>query len=223
MTSLPYPEVALVVITDGRRDCISRAVGSMEENLRGPFAERFIVDDSGDYEYGDWLDAEYLGEFRVLHHLTRRGCSVAVSTGWLAASESDYVWHAEDDFVYTEPVDLGAMAAILDANPYLAQLALKRGTHGPVEGAAGDLMAVQPGRWEDHDGFCDNDLFFTFHPCLIPKDVIAVALADPSPRTEPNVSSSCLAKGYRFGYLGQTTDPPRVAHIGERRMDGWLP
>lgn len=76
MTSLPYPEVALVVITDGRRDCISRAVGSMEENLRGPFVERFIVDDSGDYEYGDWLDAEYLGEFRVLHHLTRSGAVV---------------------------------------------------------------------------------------------------------------------------------------------------
>ena len=217
------PDIALVVITDGRRSYLSRAIGSMEENLRGPFAERFIVDDSGDPEYGKWLEDDFSDDFVIVHHAERKGCSGAVRTGWQAASECGFIWHAEDDFVYTEPVDLEYMAAILGAEPYLAQLALKRPPHGPVEGAAGDLMAVQPDRWEDHEGFCDTDLIFTFNPCLIPRDVIAVALADPSPRTEPNVTSSCLAKGYRFGYLGQTTDPPRVHHIGERRMEGWLP
>jgi hypothetical protein len=214
--------VALVVITDGRQDFLSESIRSIDINFP-PFAQQYIVDDSGDPEYWDWLDDTFGGPFTIFHHPTRQGCSRAVSTGWLAASECDYVWHAEDDFTYNEHVDLEPMIAILDANPYLAQLALKRQPHGPVESAAGDLMAVEPSRWEDHEGFCDTDLIFTFNPCLIPKDVIAVALADPSPRTEPEVTSCLLAQGYRFGYLGQTTDPPRITHIGERRMEGWLP
>jgi glycosyltransferase involved in cell wall biosynthesis len=215
-------DVALVVITDGRQNFLTQTTASLVDSFPR-FDHEIIVDDSGDPEYADWLDDEFGGYFSIIHHPERRGCSAAVSTGWLAASEFDYVWHAEDDFIYTETVDLERMAAILEENPYLAQLALKRQPHGPVELAVGDLMAVELDRWEDHEGFCDTDLIFTFNPCLIPKDVIAVALADPSPRTEPNVTSSCLAKGYRFGYLGQTTDPPRVHHIGERRMEGWLP
>jgi len=216
------PDIALVVITDGRREFLRETIASLRENA-GPFEEGFIVDDSGDEEYGEWLDNEYFPRFRVLHHTERRGCSAAVRTGWEHASEHEYIWHAEDDFIYRRVVPLGRMVAILDDHPYLAQLALKRGPHGPVELAVGDLMAVELDRWEDHEGFCDTDLIFTFNPCLIPRDVIAVALADPSPRTEPNVTTSLLAKGYRFGYLGQTTDPPRVHHIGERRMEGWLP
>jgi glycosyltransferase involved in cell wall biosynthesis len=219
------PDIALVVITDGRRSYLSRAIGSMEENLP-PVTYQFIVDDSGDPVFAEWLEEEEaFANFVIVHHPERRGCSGAVRTGWELAmsSRADYVWHAEDDFTLMEPVDFGTMLTVLEDNPYLAQLALKRPPHGPVELAVGDLMAVELDRWEDHEGFCDTDLIFTFNPCLIPRDVIAVALADPSPRTEPNVTSSCLAKGYRFGYLGQTTDPPRVQHIGERRMEGWLP
>jgi glycosyltransferase involved in cell wall biosynthesis len=216
------PDIALVVITDGRRSCFEQTLTSIDDKFWA-FDDRIMVDDSGDPEYGEWLEDEFGYFGAIVHHPTRQGCSEAVRTGWGYATGFDYVWHAEDDFTYSEPVDLQRMMGILDENPYLAQLALKRPPHGPVEGAAGDLMAVQPDRWEDHEGFCDTDLIFTFNPCLIPRDVIAVALADPSPRTEPNVTSSCLAKGYRFGYLGQTTDPPRVHHIGERRMEGWLP
>jgi len=213
--------VALVVITDGRRELVSQAIASLDEAI--PFVDyRLIVDDSGDENYGNWLEEQY-DSWAILHHPERQGCSAAVRTAWASVASFDYVWHAEDDFTYNEPVDLERMMGILQSTPYLSQLALKRQPHGPVEGAAGDLMAVEPDRWCDHEDFCHTDTIFTFNPCLIPRWAIEVALSCQKPMTEPNVTEVFAGRHLRFGYLGRTTDPPRVTHIGDHRMQGWLP
>ena len=215
--------IALVVITDGRYYCMAESVTSIDQQLP-PFTFRCIVDDSGDRAYAAWLDRTFK-DFAILHHPTRMGCAASVGHGWESAMlcGAEYVWHAEDDFTYNGPVDVGAMAAILDANPELAQLALKRGPHGPVEGAAGGLMEVSPDKWTDHDGWCTSSQIFTFNPSLIPRRAIEVVLADRRPKLESNVAYILTAQGYRFGYLGQTTDPQRITHIGANRMPAWLP
>ena len=46
--------LTLVVMTDGRRNCLTRSIESMT-NLSGPISVRMIHDDSGDVDYTEWL------------------------------------------------------------------------------------------------------------------------------------------------------------------------
>lgn len=215
---------ALVVITDGRRDLLKQSVASMREQIKPWPAERVIIDDSGDEGYGLMLEETYL-DFSVAHHGERRGFCATVRDAWEVAYApgADYLFHAEDDFVYNEPVDLEAMAAILDANPHLAQVALKRQPVNELERAAGDLMAAWPPEtWTQRGGFIEHELTFTTNPSLIPRRVLELILASGVECAETIITGQLLAHGYKLGYLGNVTDAPRVEHIGDHRSNGWM-
>jgi hypothetical protein len=216
--------IALVVITDGRRDCLKASVSSMKEQIRPWPEQRFIIDDSGDEGYGLMLN-ETFPDFFVAHHSERRGFCGAVKSGFelAAASRADFTVWCEDDFTYNEPVDLDAMQAILEANPHLAQLALKRQPVNHEERAAGDLMAAWPAEtWVQRDGFIEHELTFTTNPSLIPRRVIELILASGVDCAETIITGQLLAAGYKLGYLGEIGDPPRVEHIGDHRTHGWM-
>src|SRR5690348_1760716 len=52
----PRPRmIALLVITDGRRDCIQQTIPSALASLQGPITRRVIYDDSGDETHRRWL------------------------------------------------------------------------------------------------------------------------------------------------------------------------
>jgi hypothetical protein len=215
--------VALVVITDGRRDCLKRSVASMREQIRPWPERRFIVDDSGDEGYGLMLD-ETFPDFDVAHHGERRGFCGTVRSAWEVglASGAHFIFHAEDDFTYSEPVDLEGLAVILDVNPHLAQIALKRQPVNQDERNAGDFMAAWPPEtWTQRDGFIEHKLTFTTNPSLIPRRVIEPLLSTDIDFAETIITGQLLARGYKLGYLGEVADPPRVQHIGDQRTAGW--
>jgi hypothetical protein len=216
-------KVALVVTTDGRREYLVRSIGSLHEQLRPWLPVRGIVDDSGDPDYQRFLH-ESFPDFQMIHHMRRQGFQATFRDAWeLALSlDAEYVLHVEDDFTYNEPIDLERMADLLDANPQLAQIALKRQPVNDQERAVGGLMEMRPGAWTQQDGFVEHAVTFTSNPSLIPRRVIELVLADPAPKTEPNITACLLTHNLRFGYLGRIEDPPLVEHIGEERMAGWL-
>lgn len=51
--------IALLVMTDGRGDCIKKAVPSALACLDGPVTRRIIHDDSGDPEYREFLKKSF--------------------------------------------------------------------------------------------------------------------------------------------------------------------
>ncbi len=207
-----------VLITDGRREYMERTLASCQEMI--PEFAPIIVDDSGDAEYAAWLDG--LGA-QVVHHPERQGLAAAVRTGWTEALKTDaeFVWHHEDDFTLTMPVEIHAMARVLCLHPYLAQLVLKRQPWSEEEITAGGQIEVAPGDYVDRHGFVEHGRLFSFNPCLIPRHVVELALQEPSDGLERGVTDTLTRHLYRFAYWGARDDPPRCHHIGEHRSAGY--
>jgi hypothetical protein len=149
--------IALLVMTDGRRDCISRTIPAALEQLDGPITTRIIHDDSGDLDYGHWVHREFPDWTYVGGGIQRRGFGGAIANAWayLDRCVEPYVLHLEDDFIITRPVHLPAMMDVLRAWPHLTQLALLRQPVNDQERAAGGVIEQHPGdykliRWHDY-------------------------------------------------------------------------
>jgi GT2 family glycosyltransferase len=209
----------LMVMTDGRRDCIVQAIASAKEHLGGDlFTRRVIHDDSGDEEYQAWLRHEFPG-FEVIGGPKRVGYAAAMTRARAVAlmSGERHVFWLEDDFVFNEPVDLGVMRSYLDADRQLAQLALLRQPWYEAEVRAGGVLSrFNLDQFEQHDGYFTHQLFWTCNPSLVPRRFLAQRWPAAS-GSEARFGRLLFGQGYRAGYLGKIHGPPVVQHIGAER------
>lgn len=217
--------IALVVITDGRQHCITETLRSIDENLHGDFASRFIIDDSGDSAYHEWLVKTYGSQYIVIHHAERRGLAAALRTAWTMALAGgvDYIWHAEDDMVYSTSVDVAELADLLEKHEGVAQISLKRQPVNAEEKAAGGFIELHPWDFHQRDGYVAHQTLFTFNPCLLPRRIAELAMREPGDGLERGITDTLLHRGYTFAILGSLDDAPRVTHIGDQRSAGWKP
>lgn len=224
--------ISVLFLTDGRVPrTIDDAIESARNNLQGALGA-IIIDDSANPDYAAYLDEAY-SSFRILHHSERLGLGGAVRSAWMAAMATPckYVVHWEDDFVAHESIDLNAMGRLLDAQPHLAQLVLKRWPWSDAEKAVGGQIEVAPdeyddcfsddGDWVEHRTDGQSLHVFSFNPCLISRKAIEVALATAENFLEQGVTDALLRAGYRFGYWGRRQDPPTVEHISISRSAGY--
>lgn len=215
--------VALVVVTDGRRDCIERTIAS-SSNLHGlPIVHRIITDDSADLDYHAWLRVTFPG-WQVLTGRKRRGFAGNVIAGRNAALWTGQPWtfFLEDDFTLDQPVDLAAMAGVLTDHPHLTQMALRRQAWFPAEIEAGGVIEQHPDAYLDRsDGtseWLEHDLFFTTNPHLIARAELIAESWPNKPHSEALYHRQVHRGGRRSGYWGARTDPPWVTHIGDQRV-----
>lgn len=57
--------IALLVMTDGRRDCIASAIPAALDQLHGPITRKIIHDDSADPDYRTWLERTFTDQLLV--------------------------------------------------------------------------------------------------------------------------------------------------------------
>lgn len=192
---------AVLIVRDGRDDIHERSIESLHAALPEP-AYAITVDDAD-------------------HKL---GFAGAIEEGWRQIREAapvEFVWHHEADFIYERPVPLEDMAAVLRAQPHLAQLALKRQPVNGDEQAAGGIVEMWPDcyRQRTYRGsvYTEHDICWTTNPALYPRAWVQQGW--------PQVPGSEVAWGerlkedpdLRFAYWGAKYDPPLVEHIGEQR------
>lgn len=217
--------IALGVLTDGRGEYLERCIDSLVDMSLGPFSETFLVDDSGDADYGAWLD-ETFPTFAIVHHDRRRGLAAGVQSVWATAAsypDVEFLFHVEEDFVFLEPVSLLDMAEMLRRRAHLAQLVLKRQPWSPEEIAAGGQIEVNPSAYSELSSNVgarvEHRTLFSFNPSLIPRRVFDRAWG---PILEADVTAELRkARSTRFAYWGRKADPPRCVHIGEVRSAGY--
>ena len=193
------PTVALLVIDDGREDYLSRSLSSLQENL--PTPDHFIlVDDSA-------------------HEL---GFGGAIQEGWRRVLNTDAQWvfHAESDFTYTVPVPLARMIDVLEAFPFLAQVALKRQAVNTEERLAGGIVECHPSdftekRWGDYL-WTEHRRYFTTNPSVYSTNICKRGWPQVK-HSEGTLTHQLLADGLRFAFWGGKFGPPRVNHIGTDR------
>lgn len=221
--------IALVVLTDGRRDCLVRTLAAAFEHLHATFVVRILHDDSGDVDQHRWLHDHYEASFdRIITHDHRLGQAEAIRTvrAELAAAHVHipfrYVFWLEDDFVTQVDVDLAELAAVLDQHPQLLQLALRRQAWFASERAAGGIVERDPDEYTDvTDGehhWLEHRLWFTHNPNLQRASLLAGDY--PTGRRHEWRYSRDLAAdpAVRFGFWGARGDAPLVEHIGTERV-----
>lgn len=218
----------LLVMTDGRRHCIERAVESAMDHL-GWFDRVVIHDDSGDPDYRAWLREVFApDDFEHVATGCRSGFGGAIRSAWAHLAESPdlherFVFHLEDDFIFKRQVDLAAMAQVLDRHPYLMQLALRRQPWNDEERAAGGIVEQHPDDYIEHQDADDNHWlehrrFFTTNPSLYR----AKLCRQPWPRgphSEGRFTHQLLASPkVRFGFWGARDSGEWCEHIGLERV-----
>ena len=214
--------ICLLVMTDGRGDCLTRTLASFDSQVCGAITRRVIHDDSGDADYRAWLLEEY-PDFEIVSTAGRSGFGGAIANAWqhIESGDEPYLFHLEDDFTFNDEVNLWDLAVVLELNSQLAQIALKRQPVNPTEAKAGGFMGQWPDEFTDRTTldvqWCEHRLFWTTNPALIPMRVVAWGWPD-CPQSERRFAESVFADpSVTVGYLGHKDRAPVVHHIGERR------
>lgn len=113
----------------GRTDYTRRTLAAYGEFLTPAPSEVFVYDDGGQLDLeAVWPDAWADVPRALASHPTRLGRCAAHAKLWeyAAASEHEHVWVVEDDILLLRPLALHNLAALLDAEPNLVQVALVR-------------------------------------------------------------------------------------------------
>ena len=225
--------VPLIVLTNGRPDCISRTIPSAIDHLTG-VAVMVIVDASHDDVYGQWLKDEFIGgpfDGKVLHLEGEPGYWRAMQAVWSYARyltdflAADHWMLLEDDFLFHEDIDLADLAGVLDDQPHLTQMALLRQPWFGNEHAAGGLIEAleQQGQFftEVYDGrrwWVEHRACFTCNPTLIPRRTLNKDWPEGAWSEAQFGRLLFQDPDARGAYWGRRSDPPRVEHIGHQRV-----
>jgi hypothetical protein len=190
-----------------------------------------VVDDSGDPEWRAELRRWDVTVFAVADQPA--GYTAAMRRVWDLGPQysNGRVFFLEEDFVFTRPVDLDDLHAVLDAHPQLAQVALQRAPWFRSEHRTGVLPAQRmrvdreraalgrPGTtWTLHADCIEHDAGFTGNPSLI----AAAAFDVPWPAaewSETAMGQALTAAGLTSAWYGREGDPPHVEHRGRDRAE----
>lgn len=213
--------VALLVMTDGRTEYIHQTIESANQMLKGPIIERWMHDDSGDEGHRQWLRTNFPA-FSLIGEGPRKGFGGAYAFAWrvlAARSSASFVFGLEDDFVFNREIPLEKMAKVLDENPHLYQMALRRQAWSSEEILAGGVIEKNPDAYLQQEGWISHKLFFTTNPNLYRKSLIETRQYATVKDAEGHFTHSILNSDpdAQFGYWGQKTDLPWVTHTGVRR------
>lgn len=215
-------KVSLVVITDGRQDCIDRTIARLESIVSFPFYEKIIINDSADSRYHNYLQTRF-PQFNIVSHETRRGLAGAVQSAWSSvSSETEYIFHLEDDFLFNEEPKIDDMITILKNNSHLVQMALVRAPVNPPEEEVGGFVFQNLKDYHQRDGYFEHGRLFTLNPCIYPVSTVEIGWPDHGGESEFTSKVHSINSDLRFGFYGDIYDPPRVTHIGGRRSEGWF-
>lgn len=232
--------IDVLVMTDGRVDYLTETVRSFEANVlmcTDPrlIGVKVIHDDSGTDGTGWWL-ADRFPDWSIVATPRRSGFDGAYNNAWRWCARNlpvenpggRYLFSTEDDFTFNRPVNLAHLVHVLEACPWLAQMAFRRQPWNPSEVAAGGIVERDPlayTQYEDN-GFAwlEHRLFWTTNPSLHRVDVCAQGWP-LGPQSEGQWKAHLLTKGLpwtppdelRFGYWGGRDTTPWVHHIGQVR------
>jgi hypothetical protein len=160
------------------------------------------------------------------HQLGMAG-AVQAAWDWALSTGADFLLHVEEDFLFHRPVPVEDLITILDNNPQLAQVVLKRQPWSPEEHQAGGIPQLYPDRYDDREchgiKWLETNWLFSLNPCLIPRRVLE--LGWPSGPigvgNESGMTEKLVDKGYSFGLYGTREDDPMCIHVGAMRGEGW--
>jgi glycosyltransferase involved in cell wall biosynthesis len=227
--------IAVIVVTDGRDEYLDRCVASLHEQVTGDIGEWWMHDDGGTPDYRAGLADRYPGWRHINPGPDRAGCAGAFQSVWRHlrdGTRADHIFLVEGDFQFCRPIDLDAMAGLLDERPYLAEVALRRQPWNDAEKAAGGIVELHPDWYTDRDDsqgrqWLEQRAFFTTNCPVFRQSLLDV----PWPAHQDGCYSEgtfhrqlvtsgipeVLGDQVRYAYWGSRDSGVWVQHIGHER------
>jgi hypothetical protein len=213
----------VLIFTDGRNDFLERTLTSFTQQVKFPGpVSKILIDDmpqGRDLALLQDLAARFAID-RVVLNETNLGVFATVQKGWtLVQNGAPYIFHLENDFVFLDSIDVGQMVAVLQ-EPWIVNITLLRQPWYEDERAAGGLMRKEPEKFRAVEvrgvPVCLHQEYFGHNPGLYRRE-FARPVAD---YTEFNYRDLLIREdpSRHFAILGRSGDPPRVLHIGTRRV-----
>lgn len=218
-------DTLLLVMTNGRRDCITKTIPSALAMLQPGFIHRIICDDSGDEEYQLFLASRF-PTFELWTTRGNEGFGGAIRSIWASLrmrTGFNYIFHLEDDFIFNEPINLHNMITVMDRNPQLQQMSLLRQSWNEAEKAVGGIMQAHPDDFIEYqygpNHWVEHRRFFTTNPCIYRKQLI-VDYEWPEGFQSEGIFSINLLSDPKLtcGFWGEKFGAPKVEHIGHQRV-----
>lgn len=205
---MKLPRIALLVIGDGRTSLHAATIRSWHARAREYDLTRLhTVDDS-------------------LHLL---GFCGAVRYGWERLREDgppfDYVFHLEEDWIFNRVFSVAHMTRVLDTEPQVAQVALRRGAEPQelpvVERWAEDFTDRATENRTRSQAWLEHRLFFTTNPSVYRRQLVEAYEWPEPPRCEAAFTETLVTEGATFAYWGDRCDEPWITHTGTRTGHGY--
>jgi hypothetical protein len=209
-------------VADERLGYLERSLSSLAASLKGPIEQRVV--------YSDWPD-EVIPRVREIAE--RHNFYVAGSGhhGYVSSTQrlwkylatrvkADFVFLAEDDFLYLQDVDLIPMVTALAKSPWLRQVALLREAAYPKEMEPGDhILGWDRSSFTQYGNLLEHRNFWTMNPSLIRRSLI-LKYPWPTGNSSERLFGDAVLKdpNARVAFWG--TGEPWITHIGETRAGG---
>lgn len=217
-------KVCHVIFSTNRLNYLTQTLESQKNNLNfdGVHVHRLFIDDyprgRDNYQVGN-LALSYGFDEIYLHKE-----NIGLTSTWhelfvkLRNRDFDYILHQEDDVVFKEPMNVAEWIEILESNPQLSQVQLKRNNWYDYE-TEGDVVKetdikVKGGKYYIETGTPWFWMLMTLYPAWIAKiDFVKETGYCPAERV---VADYLLQKhNIRTGILKNSVGSSIVEHIGE--------
>lgn len=201
------------------RTHIDTCMTSIAKHVTG-IDDIILIDDSNNPEHAEhWSRYSTVIEGRGKGYANTMHLACTVMTG-------EYALFFEEDFVFTEDVNLADLTAILDAEPDLAQIALLRDPYYDYE-ADGVLAGLEVCRQrlaqvgkhrviEDRGDHISQTLVFTTNPSVWRRDAWLDGWPQ-CPNSEREKSTQLRQQGWTFGWMKNQT----LLHTGQHEGIGY--
>lgn len=209
-------QVVVSVLTCPGRDTLEQTIASLDELLEGPVGRKIICVDAEEVPFDPFpgWEAIPMGRSEGYAHAMRRCQQVEMGSG------QAFVLHVEDDVLLNQPLDLREMQRVMEKNPDLAQVSLKRQPWHEEELEAGDMLGWRsPDSFDVRDGVVAHRSFWAATISLTRRRFLAEHSWPLEGDSERRFGNRLFRENPRLcaGILGGLEDAPRITHVGKVR------
>jgi hypothetical protein len=122
--SVHSPTVTLVITSCGRLDLLSQTVDSFEKYNTYQLSGRIIIDDSADPKVRAKIEEKFSNTFDLYFNNPSLGQIGSIDRAYSKVS-SEYIFHCEDDWLFSRPNFIEESLTILEANSKILQVWLR--------------------------------------------------------------------------------------------------
>jgi hypothetical protein len=221
--SIKKPKVTILMFTTSRYEYLIPMMESFHNNIKfdGLDVHKILIDDYPLRRDNDILNSlvEKYNIDQLILNEENLGYSLSWKKAWsIIPSDTEYIWHQEDDFVFKKSIKVNDMIELMESSPIpLTQLVLKRQTwfeHNDFidlieKGTVGKEVSF------DNNTIIIHQRYFNCNPCIYPKWIVDEEY-DHNPQESVIVDK--LKQKYPNHYcaiLGSKSDEPYITHIGD--------